>query len=80
MMGLRLAEGVDVASLAARLGLAAETLVDADRLALYARLGLAWARNGRIGATPEGMPVLNGLIAELVPQGLIVPSPDAPPA
>ena len=71
MMGLRLAEGVDVAALAARLGLVEGELVDAERLALYQRLGLAWARDGRIGATPGGMPVLNTLIAELVPQALV---------
>ena len=71
MMGLRLAEGVDVAALAARLGLMAENLVDAERLALYERLGLAWAERGRIGATAAGMPVLNTLIAELVSQTLV---------
>ena len=71
MMGLRLAEGVAVEALAARLGLAAEALVDAERLALYQRLGLAWAEDGRVGATPQGMPVLNTLIAELVPQSLV---------
>ena len=71
MMGLRLAEGVDVAVLAARLGLAQGELVDGERLALYRRLGLAWDRDGRIGATAEGMPVLNTLIAELVPQALV---------
>ena len=71
MMGLRLAEGVDVAALATRLGFATGDLVDTERLALYQRLGLAWARDGWVGATLEGMPVLNTLIAELVPQGLM---------
>ena len=71
MMGLRLAEGVDVATLAARLGLAEDALVDGERLALYERLGLAWRRNGRIGATADGMPVLNTLIAELVAPALV---------
>ncbi len=71
MMGLRLAEGVDVAALARRLGLAEGALVDAERLALYETLGLAWGRKGRIGASADGMSVLNTLIAELVPQGLV---------
>ena len=71
MMGLRLAEGVDVADLARRLGFSPGELVDEARLARYADLGLAWRDGDRIGATPQGMLLLNALIAELVPQDLV---------
>ncbi|NBC36284.1 coproporphyrinogen III oxidase [Novosphingobium sp. FSY-8] len=71
LMGLRLAEGVNPAALAARFGLMPAELVDADRLALYARQGLCWQNNGLIGVTEAGMLVLNALIAELVPAGLV---------
>ena len=67
LMGLRLAKGVDVARMSARLGVAADALVDARRLAFYVEHGLAWRAGARIGATEAGMAVLNTLIAELVP-------------
>jgi len=71
LMGLRLAEGVDVAALAARCGLAAAELCDAEKLGFYCRQGLAWQAERRIGVTPRGMPLLDALIAELVPAGLV---------
>ena len=71
MMGLRLEEGVAPAELAARLGLGVSELVDEAKLALYQSLGLAWRRGARIGATGEGMLLLDGLIAELVPHALL---------
>ena len=74
-MGLRLAEGVPIADLARRLGLGQSELVDEAKLARYADLGLAWREGApgsrRIGATPQGMLLLNSLIAELVPQNLV---------
>ena len=75
LMGLRLAEGVPIADLARRLGLGQSELVDEAKLARYADLGLAWREGApgsrRIGATPQGMLLLNSLIAELVPQNLV---------
>jgi oxygen-independent coproporphyrinogen-3 oxidase len=71
MMGLRLEEGVAPAELAARLGVPLGELVDEAKLALYQSLGLAWRRGDRIGATGEGMLLLDGLIAELVPHTLL---------
>ena len=71
LMGLRLAEGVDVATLAARLGLDAAALIDAGQLARYQAQGLVWQTGTRVGATEAGMPVLNALIAELVPAALV---------
>ncbi|HWU02141.1 MAG TPA: radical SAM family heme chaperone HemW [Novosphingobium sp.] len=71
LMGLRLAEGVDLASMAARFGLTPADLATPAALDLYARQGLLWRDGGRIGATEAGMLVLNALIGELVPQGLL---------
>ena len=68
LMGLRLREGIDPAALALRFGL--EELVDPGRLAFHEKLGLAWRRDGRIGVTPQGMPVLDALLGELVPDAL----------
>ena len=71
LMGLRLAEGVDLAGMAARFGLEASTLVDDAKLALYRDLGLAWSEGQRIGVTEAGMPLLDALLGELVPAELV---------
>ena len=34
-------------------------LIDATKLAFHERLGLVWTKEGRIGVTPQGMPVLD---------------------
>jgi len=70
LMGLRLAEGLDVAALSARLGLAQGELIEADKLAFFIRQGLMWQEAQRIGATEAGMLVLNSLIAEVAANGL----------
>ena len=71
LMGLRLREGVDLAALAARFGLAPADLCRADKLAFYAAQGLCWQRGGCIGVTPAGMPLLDALLGELVPAELV---------
>ena len=71
LMGLRLAEGVELGVLAARFGLAEAELCDPAKLAFYEAQGLAWRNGARIGVTPTGMPLLDGLLAELVPAGLV---------
>ena len=70
LMGLRLREGVDLAGLAQRLGLPAADLIDRGRLALHEKLALAWSEGERIGVTAQGMPVLDALLSELVPDAL----------
>jgi oxygen-independent coproporphyrinogen-3 oxidase len=70
LMGLRLREGVDSLALAQRFGLGPKELVDRDRLIFHEKLGLAWSRGDRIGVTPQGMPVLDALLGELVPDAL----------
>ena len=71
LMGLRLAEGVDPAELAGRLGVPQDALLDPARMALYRQQGLLWQHGGRLGVTPRGMPVLNALLAEIVPDELV---------
>jgi putative oxygen-independent coproporphyrinogen III oxidase len=66
LMGLRLAEGVDVPGLAARFGLSVSELVDAGKLALYRRQGLVSQDGARISITPRGMPLLDALLAEII--------------
>ncbi|MBO9519502.1 MAG: coproporphyrinogen III oxidase [Porphyrobacter sp.] len=70
LMGLRLREGVGIAELAERFGLGEVDLLDRKKLALFETLGLVWSREGRAGVTGQGMPVLDALLAELVPDSL----------
>jgi oxygen-independent coproporphyrinogen-3 oxidase len=71
LMGLRLNEGVDLASLSERLRMPEAQLCDFDKLAFYEGQGLAWRQSSRIGVTEGGMPLLDGLLAELVPAALV---------
>jgi oxygen-independent coproporphyrinogen-3 oxidase len=71
LMGLRLAEGVDLGALATRFGMTPADLAAPDRVALYHRQGLLNAQGDHITVTEPGMLVLNSLIAELVPAGLV---------
>ena len=71
LMGLRLAEGVDLTQLASRFALAPADLCDTARFARHAEQGLLWRRGARIGATPAGMPLLDALLGEIVPAGLV---------
>ena len=74
LMGLRLAEGVDISVLSRRFDIPEPDLIDADKLAFYIVQGLAWRQNGRIGqrigVTETGMPLLDALLGELVPAAL----------
>ena len=71
LMGLRLAEGIDLPALAKRFGLADFALCDPDKLAFYIEQGLAWRAGSRIGVTPGGMVLLDALLGELVPAELV---------
>ena len=71
LMGLRLREGIDLAALAARFRMPAADLIDAAKLEFYIGQGLAWQSAGRSGVTPAGMPLLDGLLGELVPAQLV---------
>lgn len=71
MMGLRLAEGIDPAALAARFGLSAPDLLDPARLALFAREGLVAIEGARVRVTGRGNSLLDALVGELVPAALV---------
>ncbi len=61
LMGLRLAEGIDLARHAALGGRA----LDAGRIATLEEAGLVAREGHRLRALPEGFPVLNAIIAHL---------------
>jgi len=71
LMGLRLAEGVDLAALSARFGLPRAGLVDETALARLAGLGMMWTQGARIGVLPPGRGVLDALLAEVVADTLV---------
>ena len=71
LMGLRLTEGVDLTALALRFDLTEAELCDPAKLAFYEGKGLTWRQGGRVGVTGDGMPLLDALLGELVPEGLV---------
>ena len=71
LMGLRLAEGVNLAAMARRFGLEEVALCTPAKLGFYQAQGLVWQQGERIGVTEAGMPLLDGLLAELVPADLV---------
>jgi len=66
MMGLRLAEGVDLAGIAARTGVAQAALVDEAAVARLAGHGLLRRDRDRLTVTPAGMLLLDGILGEIV--------------
>lgn len=73
LMGLRLAEGIDLTGLARRFDVEQPRLIDDAKLALYRDLGLMWSGEGRIGVTPQGMTLLDALLGEVVREELVTP-------
>ena len=74
MMGLRLAEGVDLVTIAQRIGHPEpfdeqDPLLDNDIVERLVGLSLLeWRSNTRLAATSKGRLVLNSIIADLLPQ------------
>jgi oxygen-independent coproporphyrinogen-3 oxidase len=66
LMGLRLAEGVDLARVAAISGLATPALVDGEAVARLERLGLLRAQGSRLTVLPAGMLLLDAILPEVV--------------
>ncbi len=64
LMGLRLAEGVDLAELSQRTGVS--PLVDDAAAARLVTLGLVERRDERLTVTPAGMPLLDAILPEIV--------------
>ena len=71
LMGLRLAEGIDLGAIAARFGYVPDALIVPDKVALYVRLGLLQRTRNRLTVTPAGMPLLDALLAELIAPALV---------
>ncbi|MET0249139.1 MAG: radical SAM family heme chaperone HemW [Sphingobium sp.] len=66
LMGLRLEEGVDLAALAARTGVAQDALLWEDGVARMAKLGLLRRAGDRLSVLPPGMLVLDAILPEIV--------------
>ncbi|MBT2187921.1 radical SAM family heme chaperone HemW [Sphingobium nicotianae] len=66
MMGLRLGEGVDLRVLAARTGLSPNALVDDAAVTRLTGHGLLSRAGDRLTVTPQGMLLLDGILAEIV--------------
>jgi coproporphyrinogen III oxidase-like Fe-S oxidoreductase len=64
LMGLRLAEGVDLARIVRLAG--GDAPVDSAAIARLARLGLVTLAGDRLTVTEAGMPVLDAVLRELV--------------
>jgi putative oxygen-independent coproporphyrinogen III oxidase len=71
LMGLRLREGIDLAALAARFGIGTDDLCNPAKAAFYAGQGLLEHEGTRLIVTDAGMPLLDGLLGELVPAALV---------
>ena len=66
LMGLRLAEGVDLSDIAARSGFTARPLVDDAAVAQLAGLGFVTRVGNRLTVTEAGMPLLDAILPRVV--------------
>ncbi|HSG34608.1 MAG TPA: radical SAM family heme chaperone HemW [Sphingomonadaceae bacterium] len=71
LMGLRLAEGIDIAELASRFAISISEIVDWPRFEFHLGHGLCWRDGDRIGVTETGMPLLDALLGEIVASDLV---------
>lgn len=71
LMGLRLAEGVDLDAMATRFGVRRQELCDETKATFYERQGLLRRQGARLIVSEAGMPLLDGLLGELVPAELV---------
>ena len=66
LMGLRLAEGICVDRLSQKTGIAPEILLDTDAVDRIAKLNLIQRDGSRVIVTPQGMPLLDAILPEIV--------------
>lgn len=71
LMGLRLIEGIDLKTLEERFDIPESELVDSEKLAFYAGLGLVRRDGSHVTITPNGRPLLDALLPELVSDRLV---------
>jgi len=69
LMGLRLTEGIDLARIETRSGLARDAFVDADALARLAGQGLIVQNDERLAVTDDGILLLDSILSEVVRTG-----------
>jgi coproporphyrinogen III oxidase-like Fe-S oxidoreductase len=65
-MGLRLGEGVNLESIAAKTGLEPSALIDASACATLTSHGLITAHGSQLQVTSAGMPLLDRVLVEIV--------------
>jgi putative oxygen-independent coproporphyrinogen III oxidase len=66
LMGLRLAEGINLDDLASRTGVAAQHLLDGRAVERISHLGLIRREGAHVTVTPQGMPLLDAILPEIV--------------
>ena len=66
LMGLRLAEGIDLNRLSQRTGVARDALLDLSAVERIASLGLISRIGDQVTVTPKGMPLLDAILPEIV--------------
>jgi putative oxygen-independent coproporphyrinogen III oxidase len=66
LMGLRLGEGVDLADVASRTGIASDALIDTKASAKIAALGMLRIEGEKLIITPKGMPLLDAILPQIV--------------
>jgi putative oxygen-independent coproporphyrinogen III oxidase len=71
LMGLRLAEGIDLAALSVRTGIPADHLFDASEAAKLEALEFLRRDGLRLAVTPKGMPLLDAILPRLIPDALV---------
>ncbi|MBA4356061.1 MAG: coproporphyrinogen III oxidase, partial [Novosphingobium sp.] len=71
LMGLRLTEGIEPAKLAARFGFAETALINPAKRQFYTGIGHLADTGTVLKVTEQGAPLLEALLAELVPDSLV---------
>ena len=66
LMGLRLAEGISLSRLSDRTGIASDDLLDIHAIDKIAQLGLIRRDGDRVTVTPQGMPLLDAILPQIV--------------
>ena len=66
LMGLRLAEGISLSRLSDRTGIASDDLLDTHAIDKIAQLGLIRRDGDRVTVTPQGMPLLDAILPQIV--------------
>lgn len=66
LMGLRLAEGIDLTDIALRTGVSADSLVENQAISAIEKLGLIRRNGQHLTVTPQGMPLLDAILPEIV--------------